>query len=106
MAQQLRGCGGRKVAGSAAGEQVAQQRVQLIDQPHPALRQIHSRLIEQGQGIGDALSLEWATVALQRGHAGCCRSVDLVVLAATTTRELPHSGGRSGGHVDDLLAAG
>ena len=80
--------------------------MQLIDQPHPALRQVHPRLIEKGEPVGDALGFEGAAVALQRGHAGRCGSVDLVVLAPTAARELPHSGGRGRRYVDNVFASG
>jgi hypothetical protein len=70
------------------------------------LRQIHPGLIEKGQGVGVAFGLEWAAVALQRGHAGCGGSVNLVVLAATAARELPDPGGRGRRHVDDRFTTG
>jgi hypothetical protein len=90
----------------AAGEQLTQQRMELVDQPHPALSQVHPGLVEQRQGISDTFSCEGTFVALQRSHAGRGRGVDLVILAPAAAGELSYSSGRGRWHVDDLFATG
>ena len=79
--------------------------MELIHEPDPALGQVCPGLIKQGQGVGEVFGLEWAAVSLQRGRAGRCRCVDLIVLAAAAARQLPDPCRRGRRNVDHVLTA-
>ena len=100
------GCGRGQIPRGTAGDQRTQQRVELVDRTDPGLRQIDPTLVEHGHSVGAAFGFQGSGVALQRGDTRRCGGIDAVVLAAASARQLPHPGGRGGGHVDDGLAAG
>ena len=104
----LGGPGRGQVGVGAPGDQIAQQRVQLVDQPGPLRGQVGPTLVQQCQHRGQVLGSDRGGVTGQRGHARRRGSVDDIVLAAPATGELPHPGGGGGGgrNVLDLLAAG
>src|SRR5664279_3365661 len=89
-----------------AGEQVTQQRVQLVDQPGSLRGEVDSPLVQQRQDrCGVLLRDDRRRVAVQRGDAGRRRGVDHVVLPPPAAGELPHPGRRGRRHVLEALAA-
>ncbi|HEX3306756.1 MAG TPA: hypothetical protein VHS32_10965 [Streptosporangiaceae bacterium] len=79
--------------------------MQLVDQPGPVGGQVGAPLVEQRQHRGQVLDRDRGSVAGQRGHARRRGSVDHIVLATATARELPHPSGGGARHVIDLLTA-
>ena len=54
--------------GAPPASEGTQQRMKLIHQPDPALRQVHPALVKQGQRISGAFGLERTAITLQRGR--------------------------------------
>lgn len=90
----------------AAGQQVTQQRVELVDRAHPGLGQVHTPFVQEGQRRGVILGREIPPFSLQISNGGCGRCVYLVVLTPSTAGKFAHPAGRRGRHVDDALTAG
>jgi hypothetical protein len=63
------GAGGDQVSVGATRDEIAQQRVQLVDQPGPVRGQVGAPLVEQRQHRGQVLDQDRRGVAGQRGHA-------------------------------------
>ena len=79
--------------------------MELIYEPDPALGQVRPGLVKQCQRVGEVFGLEWTAVSSERGRAGRGRCVDLIVVAATAVRQLPHPCRRGRRNVDHVLTA-
>jgi hypothetical protein len=88
-----------------AGQQVAQQCMQLVDQPGALADHVAAALIQQPQNSRQVIGGNKVGIPAQGGDGGRGRGIDDIVLAPSAARELPHPCRRSCGHVLDDLAA-
>jgi hypothetical protein len=88
-----------------ARDEVSQESVKLVDQPDSGCREVRSALLEKGKHFGFVLGHDRRNVALRCSHTCRRGSIEDVVLASATPRELAHSGGRSRADVEHSLAA-
>jgi hypothetical protein len=62
--QQLGGQVRGQLGRGASGQQIAQQRVELVDRAHPGLRQVHTPFVQESQRRGVILGREVPPVSL------------------------------------------
>jgi hypothetical protein len=94
-----------QVSVRAAGHQIAQQGVQLVDQPGALRDQVGSALVQQRQRGADILPDDWSGIPAQSGDTGGRGRVDHVVLAAPAPGQFAYAGGRRARHVVHLFTA-
>jgi hypothetical protein len=104
--QNLGGTRSGQVGVGSTGRQVAQQRVQLVDQPRAVGDEVRTLLVQQAQRAGKVLSGNRARVTSQRGNTGRGGRVDHIVLAAAAPRQLANPGRGRARHVVNLFRAG
>jgi hypothetical protein len=88
----------------AAGKQLAQQGVQLVDAAGALLGQVGPAFVEHPQHRRHALGDHRSGIAVQRGDAGRRGGIERVGLPPPASGQLPHPGGRGGRDIDHVLA--